>query len=186
MERRRGALTSYPERQIFVQLINEAIAAGARKSKACETACISIRTLQRWCSKEGVVGKDRRPDAVRPTPANKLSNSERMRVVDVCSEDEYSSVPPSQIVPKLADKGEYIASESTFYRILKALGLLKHRGRAKPKGSVKRPTSHTANGPNETWTWDISYLPSRVIGQFFYLYMIVDIYSRKIGRQMAF
>jgi transposase InsO family protein len=56
---------------------------------------------------------------------------------------------------------------------------LKHRGKAKPKTS-KRPKTHTAKGPNQVWTWDITYLPASIKGMFFYLYMIVDIYSRKI------
>ena len=162
-----------------MQWINEAITAGARKTAACEVAEISIRTLQRWCT-EGIVVEDKRADAVRPVPANKLLESERLRVIEVCSTEEFRSTAPSQIVPKLADRGEYIASESTFYRILKAENMLEHRGRDKPKGSVKKPTSHNAKGPNEVWSWDISYLASRVIGQFFYLYLIMDIYSRKI------
>jgi putative transposase len=172
-------MTSLSERQKMVQWINEAMESGARKHKACEVAHISIRTLQRWWTNDEIV-EDLRPSAIRPVPKNKLSDAERRAVIDICSVEEFASSPPSQIVPRLADRGTYLASESTFYRILKADGLLHHRGRDKPKGSLKKPTSYTANLPNEVWSWDISYMTSLVRGQFYYLYMIEDIYSRKI------
>lgn len=172
-------MTSLPERQQYVLWINEAIENGARKQAACEVAEISIRTLQRWCTSDGVT-EDQRPLAERAAPKNRLSTSERQSIVDVCSSEEFASAAPSQIVPILADRGEYIASEASFYRILRSEGLLHHRGRAKPKGSVKKPISHVATVPNEVWSWDISYLQSQVQGLFYYLYMIEDIYSRKI------
>lgn len=173
-------MISHPERQQYVQWINEAVAAGATKQRACELACISIRTLQRWCTEPNEVASDKRSDATRPTPANKLTEEERQAIIDTCNEKEFAQASPAQIVPKLADRGVFIASEATFYRVLKQEGMLHHRGHAKPKGSIKKPTSHIASGPNQVWSWDISYLASTVIGQFFYLYMIIDIYSRKI------
>ena len=83
-------------------------------------------------------------------------------------------------MPVLADQGKYIASESSFYRVLNAQGQLQHRGLSKPKTCRKKPTSFTATRANEVWSWDISYLPTRTIGQHYYLYMVEDIYSRKI------
>ena len=173
-------MNSHPERQKYVQWINDAVSAGAKKQRACELAQISIRTLQRWCCEPDEITQDKRPGAVRPMPANKLTPAERQAIIDVCNEKEFAQASPCQIVPKLADRGVFIASEATFYRVLKQEGMLHHRGRAKPKGAIKKPTSHTATGPNEVWSWDISYLASTVVGQFFYLYMIIDIYSRKI------
>jgi len=82
-------------------------------------------------------------------------------------------------VPTLADRGEYIASESTFYRVLHEEGQMQHRERARPRTSNK-PKEHIARAPNQVWCWDITYLRSSVRGAFFYLYLIVDIYSRKI------
>jgi transposase InsO family protein len=140
---------------------------------------ISIRTLQRWrCGDE--ILEDLRPDAKRPEPISKLKEWEHELIIAVCNEPEYAKLPPSQIVPMLADKGIYIASESSFYRVLKAKNQLHHRGRAKPKGSIAKPTPHVATKPNELWSWDITYCPSRIIGQFYYLYMIVDVFSRMI------
>lgn len=157
-------------------MIQIAVASGASQTKACETVGLCIRTLQRW--KHSL--DDGRQTVIRPEPANKLSPAERQAILELSNTAEYQDLPPSQIVPKLADKGIYLASESSFYRILKANNQLKHRGKAKPKQIKNKPKSHTATAPNQVWSWDITYCPSRVIGQFFYLYMIVDIFSRKI------
>jgi len=86
---------------------------------------------------------------------------------------------PNQIVPILADQGTFVASESSFYRVLRQKDQLAHRGKAKaPKH--KRPVGIEATGPNELWSWDITYLPTTIKGLFFYLYIIMDVYSRKI------
>ncbi len=100
--------------------------------------------------------------------------------MDICNKQEYASLPPSQIVPMLADKGEYIASESSFYRVLKANDQLHHRGRTQRRAVRKKPTTYIAKKANQVWCWDISYIPSRVRGQYWYLYLVLDIYSRKI------
>ncbi|MFB2883099.1 IS3 family transposase, partial [Aeromonas veronii] len=136
-------------------------------------------TFQRWFC-DGRLKPDGRPLARRPVPANKLTEYERTRVLQVCSEAEYASLPPSRIVPMLADRGIYFASESTFYRNLKAEDQLHHRAGGKPRGTYSRPTSYTAHGPNQVWSWDITHLPGEVKGERYYLYMLMDIYSRKI------
>jgi putative transposase len=153
--------------------------AGARQASACQTAGISERTFQRW-KPAGTdrVQPDRRPTAERPAPGNRLSLEERQQVLAVCNQPEYASLPPSQIVPKLADQGTYLASESTFYRILKAEGQLNTRGRSRKRRTVGPPRTHLAFGPNEVWSWDITFLPSTVRGQFYYLYLVEDVYSR--------
>lgn len=167
------------DRQHDEALINEAIEAGASKYKACQVIGISVRTLQRWQA-GGEITADKRPTANRPEPANKLSEKERQFIMTTCNTEEFASLPPSQIVPILADRDEYISSESSFYRVLKAEGMLHHRGKAKVRKSNNKPTSYTATKANEVWSWDISYLPTKVIGLHYYLYMIEDIYSRKI------
>ena len=101
-------------------------------------------------------------------------------IINICTTDEFINLPPGQIVPRLADKNEYIASESTFYRVLKECNMLKRRGRSKPRKKVTSPTTHIASKPNEVWSWDISYLPGPVKGNYYYLYLIIDIFSRKI------
>ena len=119
------------ERKITLELINEAYLAGARKSKACELLDINIRTIQRWSRGSDMIDDQRKYR--RQRPANKLNNEERQTILETCNLPEYKSLAPSQIVPSLADKGIYIASESSFYRILKEEDQLKHRGKAKPR-----------------------------------------------------
>jgi transposase InsO family protein len=183
-------MISVPDRQRAVELIDEATAAGARRFQACAELRISERTARRWIV-EGVVRVDQRPGALRPTPRNKLSDQERQAVLDVCHSEEFASLPPSQIVPRLADQGRYVASESSFYRVLRAEGQQHHRGRAKSPVPRKPPASYRATGPCQVWTWDITWLPGPIAGMFFYLYLIVDIFSRKIvgwevyGRESA-
>lgn len=123
---------------------------------------------------------DKRSTCDRPEPANKLSEQEREAIIEVCNLPEYASLPPSQIVPTLLDEGKYIASESSYYRVLKAHGQLHSRGRQRSRQKKAKPTSYTATGPNQVYTWDITYLPSKVRGQHYYLYVIEDIYSRKV------
>jgi transposase InsO family protein len=79
----------------------------------------------------------------------------------------------------LADEGVYVASESTFYRVLREEQLLAHRGKARP-GISRKPPEHVASAPNQVWSWDITYLRGPVRGAFLYLYMVVDLYSRRI------
>ena len=95
------------------------------------------------------------------------------------NKSEFQSLPPSQIVPILADRGIYLASESTFYRILKQYNMQHHRGRSK-KPSKRPMSTHRATGPNQVWMWDITWLPGPAKGIYFYLYMIIDLFSRKI------
>ena len=148
-------MISTPHRQTAVALINEAVTGGARRAKACAELEISDRTVRRW-TKDDHVRADRRPLVPRPEPANKLSMAERAAVLAVCNSENFASLPPSQIVPKLADQGQYLASDSSFYRILRADGQQHHRGRSKPPVRRKPPTSYKASAPCKVWTWDIT------------------------------
>lgn len=168
------------DRQALSRNIAAARKAGARLRTACEIAGIDARTLQRWQARQGLVSGDGRPEAVRPVPANALSAHERAQVLDVANEPRFADVPPARIVPMLADEGSYIASESTFARVLRAHGQNQHRGRAKAPRASKPPTTHVAAAPRQVWCWDMTYLPAMVAGRWFHLYLILDLYSRKI------
>lgn len=122
---------------------------------------------------------DGRTTTQRPTPANALTEVERHAILSLCNSPEYADLPPSQIVPRLADQGCYLASERTFYRVLHAANQQNRRGRSQRPHRHPTPTTHAAKAPNQVWSWDITYLPSSVRGQYYYLYLIEDIYSRK-------
>lgn len=100
-------------------------------------------------------------------------------ILETVNSAKFCDLPPTQIVPMLADEGIYLASESTIYRILRARNQIKHRQKSNPKKHNK-PRSLIAKAPNQVWSWDITYLPSPIRGSYFYLYMVVDVYSRKI------
>ena len=172
-------MISLPDRRKTVKLIDKARSDGARLACACQVAGICVRTYQRWTGVADVKADDR-PTARRPVPANKLTQTERARILDICHQREYASLPPAQIVPRLADKQQYVASESSFYRILHAADEQHHRGRSQKPRKSQPPVGFCATAPNQVWSWDITWLASPIRGMFFYLYMIVDIYSRKI------
>lgn len=172
-------MTALEHRQAIISLITEAIGAGARLFKTCAEVGITPWTYRRWQA-EGRVQADRRPAAQRPAPANKLAPEERAKLLSVFHEPDYASLPPSQVVPALADQGVYLASESTCYRVLHAAGQQHERGRARQKERRAKPDEYQATGPNQAWTWDVTWLKGPARGTFFYLYMIVDVFSRKI------
>ncbi len=160
---------------MILALLDEAIQAGARLERACRILGVSARCVQRWRAPGNEKDDRKGPLTV---PGNKLNAKERQTVLDTANTPEFRDLSPQQIVPLLADKGIYLASESTVYRILREARMLARRESSRPP--VARPKEHLAQGPNEVWSWDITYLPSVVRGQFYYLYLVLDIWSRKI------
>jgi putative transposase len=152
------------------------VKSGSTLEGAANIVGVSDRTLQRW--KANLAGEDRRCGP-RTKPENAMTELEREQILEVVNRLEFRDLSPHQIVAILADRDEYIGSESTIYRVLREAKQLAHRGRSRER--VKRPVpTHTANGPRQLWSWDITYLPTTVRGRFFYLYMFLDIWSRKI------
>lgn len=135
---------------------------------------INEKTFSRW--KQSVEDKRKGPNTV---PANKLKEEEMNEIIKISTSKDYMNLPPSKIVPLLADLGKYIGSESTFYRVLNLKKMLAHRGKMKKK-SHEKPAPLVATGPNQIYSWDITYMKGPIKGQFFYLYMFMDIWSRKI------
>lgn len=172
-------MTGPADRQLVMTLIEEAVGNGCRREQACEALDLSLRTVQRWRRHDRAASRDGRRHAQRLAPQNKLSGAEREHILTVANRAEYASLPPCQIVPALADAGEYLASESTFYRILKAASQQHHRGRSK-KPTSRVITSHCATEPNRLWSWDITWMPAAIQGQYYYWYMLLDVFSRKI------
>ncbi|MFK3872919.1 IS3 family transposase [Pseudoalteromonas rhizosphaerae] len=149
----RGRLTTQAERHELITLITNAQDSGARKEKACELLGLTVRTVQRWIEADDMTDKR---TSTKKRPPNRPTELERQRIINTVNSTEYGHLPASKIVPKLLDNGIWIASESSFYRVMKAV-------RA-----------------NEVYTWDITYLPTSVKGQFLYLYLVMDIFSRKV------
>jgi putative transposase len=133
-------MISAADRQEAVERIKAAVDAGAAAHTACTELGITLRTYQRW-THAGAVKADARPQAVRPAPANKLSAQERQEIRAVCNQDASASLPPAQIVPKLADAGRSIASEASFYRVLREADQLHHRGKAQAPRRLNKPKS---------------------------------------------
>ncbi|MBU9269274.1 IS3 family transposase [Burkholderia gladioli] len=176
----RGRMIGLEDRQILAREIESANRAGARLRLACEVAGIDARTLQRWKAHHGLVNGDARPGASRPLPAHALSPEERAHVLRVANEPRFADMPPARIVPMLADEGVYIASESTFARVLREHGQMTRRGRARTPSRTRPPTTHVATAPRQVWCWDMTFLPATITGRWLYLYLILDLYSRKI------
>lgn len=164
------------DRKEIMELITEACQSGARKNKACETVGLPLRTLQRW--ENNSIG-DRR-SLIEKRPANKLTQEERDKVIEICCSERFRDMIPHEIVPILAEEGTFIASESTYYRILRQEKLLAHRSEDKPAQKRNKPDELKATGPNQVWSWDITYLASAIRGKYYYLYMFEDIWSRAI------
>jgi transposase InsO family protein len=170
-------MTSLSQRREVIALVAGATQAGACQERACWAIGLSERTLQRW--QRNQCRADLRPARVQ-VPQNRLSEPERQAVLAVANSDEFGHLAPSQIVPRLADRGEYVASESTFYRVLRAERQLQHRSAQRPSQPRSKPRALCASAPNQLFSWDITYLPTLVTGQYFYLYLFLDIFSRKI------
>lgn len=170
------------ERTSTLALLEAAMKSGCRLAPACREVGLDPRTVQRW-RRLPSGGEDRRRGPTAPS-RQKLSDAEREAVIRTATSPEFRNASPKQIVPRLADEGIYLASEATFYRVLHAQNLMTHRGSTKPR-RVHRPDELIATRPGEIWSWDITYLPSQVRGKFFYLYLFVDVWSRRIMKAVV-
>ena len=161
---------------MIVALVDEAVAAGARLESTCNEIGIDARTIQRW--RRDPDGEDDR-HGPKTRPANALTAAEEKDILSLLNSPEFSELSPHQVVAKLADMNIYKVSERTMYRLLKRHKLQAHRGRTRPRGH-HRPAEHRATGPCQVWSWDITYLRSPIKGKFWLLYMVVDVWSRKV------
>ena len=172
----RGRVHTGETRGALLHLIREAHAAGAGLKAICQLLGISPRTIQRW--RQHRVGEDQR-SLRRRVPSNRLSEDERRRVLALIESREYQGLSPRHIVAKLADQGTYLASESTMYRLLRPRRRSAPRVEASPT-EKHPPELRVAHGPNQIWSWDISHLKGPERGRHFYLYLVLDVFSRRI------
>lgn len=157
-------------------MVREARASGARRQASCAVLEVSLRTVERW-EKQPEKGDQRRGPGHECGHA--LSDEEKQAIVKVSSRPAYRDLSPWQIVARLADSGQYLGSESSFYRVLKQNDLLSHRHNSQPRVH-HRPKDLTARNPNQVWSWDITYLNSPIRGGYYYLYLVEDIFSLMI------
>ena len=164
-----------------MEIFEAAVAGGARAREVAVLLGLGLTTLQRWhrSFKSDGDGVDRRKGSHRHV-AHRLSAEERQRILLTCNEPEFAALPPGQIVPILADRGRYIGSERSFYRVLHAHGQAHRRGRTRPPQEPRPVPRLRADGPNQVWSWDITYLPTTVRGVWLYLYLVIDVWSRKV------
>lgn len=162
---------------MILAALTEAQIAGARLHAACQVIGVSARTIQRW--KRHPEADDRRCGP-RHRPGNALSAREASQVLALMTSVEYGSLSPKQLVPHLADEGRYLASESTMYRLKRRVGLSARRPPRLRTDVTRAMTIHRAVRSNQVWSWDITYLPTVIRGRFLRLYLVMDVWSRRI------
>jgi transposase InsO family protein len=174
-------LTPAADRRKALEILDAAVAAGARARTLAALLGVGLTTLQRWRRQfagDGD-GQDRRKGSHRLV-SHRLTDEERQRILLTCNQSEFAALPPGQIVPALADRGIYIGSERSFYRVLHSHGQAHCRGRARPPQEPRPVPRLEARGANQLWSWDITYLPTSVRGVWLYLYLVIDVWSRKV------
>ena len=176
-----AAWSGAQQRKDLLELIEQACTGGVRLARACAQIGLSERTVQRWQHPDGR-GGDRRVSGLheRAEPPNKLGAFERQAAMALLNGEELKNLLPSQIVPRLADQGRCIASESTLYRLLYQASQMKHPRLERAPQKRSKPRALTAIQLDQIYCWDITYLPTQVRGSFFYLCLFVDLFSRKV------
>jgi putative transposase len=162
---------------MILALLEEARGAGARLAAACRLVGLSARTAERWRREPN--GEDNRRGP-HQRPGNALTPAEEAQVLTVMSSVRYAGLSPKQLVPQLADEGLYLASESTMYRLQRRHGLRAQKRIIEQRHITRSSMVHNALGPNQVWSWDITWLPTLVRGRFFFLYLVMDVWSRRI------
>ena len=156
--------------------MQEAHDAGAQRTAACKILGLGLRRLQRWEKYPDQPDQRKGPKTCLP---NALTQEEKQKMLQIANSAQYRDQNPHQIVARLADAGQYVASESSFYRLFRAENLLAHRSKSKPRTNHP-PRTLVATRSNQVWSWDITYLLSAIKGKYYYLYMVEDIFSRMI------
>jgi putative transposase len=113
-----------------------------------------------------------------------LSGAEQQAILDVLHSDRFVDVAPAEVWATLLDEGVYLGSPSTFYRLLRQAGEVRERRRQATHPAKVKPEL-VANGPNAVWSWDITKLRGRAKWTYYYLYVILDIFSRYVVGWMA-
>jgi putative transposase len=145
---------------------------------ACQALAVPRATYYRWQHpKASVPGTPRRvPRALPP--------EERRQVLTLLNDDRFAELPPAEVYATLLDEGKYVCSIRTMYRVLQENAQVKERRRQLQHPRYQAPEL-LATGPNQLWSWDITKLKGPVKWTYFYLYVILDVFSRYVVGWMA-
>jgi putative transposase len=148
----------------------------ARERLSLSTICKALRLNRAsFYSKPSSSGVPSKP---RQTP-RKLTSEDRARFLAIAHSEEFKDQPPREIYATLLSRGEHVCYWRTMYRILAQEGESRERRSLRSHPTYSKP-SLTATRPNQIWSWDITRLPSTRRGEFFYLYTVLDLYSRYV------
>ena len=140
---------------------------------ACAALEVSRSTLYR---RRGPSTGQQQP---RPTPARALSETERGEVFDTLCSERFVDRSPAEVVATLLDEEVYLCSERTMYRVLASEVPVQERRAQRTHPEYKKPEL-MATAPNQVWSWDITRLLGPKKWSYYYLYVIMDIYSRYV------
>lgn len=149
---------------------------GAGLLMTCLFLGLTPRTIQNW-KRHGVV--DKRKGSPRHV-AHRLTTEEEDEFYTIATSPRFADRTPDEIVAILLQEGQYKASVSTLYRILRKRDALRHRQESKKPTASEGPQMMPVTGPDQVWAWDITWLKTGVRGIFLYAYSIIDVYDRRI------
>jgi putative transposase len=163
-------------------VIDEAIAELVGADVSVAGACAALgRARATHYRRHSVTPKP--PVCGPPTPAKPqpraLAPDERQRVLDVLHEPRFVDKAPRQVWAELLDEDEYFCSVSTMYRLLAGEGETRERRRQATHPATVKPEL-VATAPNQVWSWDISKLRGPAKWTYYYLYVVIDVYSRYV------
>ena len=159
-------------------LINatENLAENIGVAPACEGMGVARSSLYYKRTREKRPKEERKS---RPSPPRALDQKEKQQVLDMLHCERFVDKSPAEIWATLLDEDIYLCSERTMYRILDSEKEVKERRNQRKHPEYKKPEL-LAEGPNQVWSWDITKLKGPVTWTYYYLYVILDIYSRYV------
>jgi putative transposase len=140
---------------------------------ACEALAVPRAAFYRWRQPKADEAK------LRPTPPRALGAPERQEVRDVLNCEEFVDQAPREVYAALLDRGIYLCSVRTMYRILEEHGELRERRDQLRHPKYAKPEL-LATGPNQVWSWDITKLLGPAKWTYYHLYVILDVFSRYV------
>lgn len=154
--------------------MTEQLARSVGVSSACHAVGTPRSSLYRW--RKGPVFHEKK---ARPTPGHALSDKERCAVLAVLNSDRFCDLAPRQVYATLLDEGQYLCSWRSMYRILSDANQVHERRRGHVRRVYEKPELLTTE-PNNLWSWDITKLKGPVTWSYYYLYVLLDVFSRYV------